>query len=163
MLFRRLADLDAGIRRDARTQHVDHLAVDFHPAVDDPLIGLAPRAQAQFRHALRQTRLVRVGSRRLGRKHRVAGAILVEVTRLETVTHLAAAPRRIATLHLGFRRIALVFITLELATLYWPFSWRATVGCLGRARLAVMSMIALALRLGSDWRLDLLWRIGLRL
>ena len=36
----------------------DDAAVDAHPAARDPLVGLAPRGDAELAHALRQPRLL---------------------------------------------------------------------------------------------------------
>ena len=54
LLLRLALDGDAVLRRHLHA-HAGGLAVDAHPAVRDPVIGFAARAQAQFGHALVQT------------------------------------------------------------------------------------------------------------
>ncbi len=60
VLRRGRVDLDARVRRHAHAERGDDLAVDPDPAVLDPLVGLAPRAQAEFAHALGQAGVVGV-------------------------------------------------------------------------------------------------------
>ena len=60
----RRIDLDARVRRHARAERIRHRAVDLHPAVLDPLVGFAPRAEAELAHALRQPRILVLERRR---------------------------------------------------------------------------------------------------
>jgi hypothetical protein len=48
-------DLDALVRADLGAERVDLFAIDTHPAVLDPFVGFAARAQAKLRHQFRQT------------------------------------------------------------------------------------------------------------
>ncbi len=162
VLFRRLADFDSGIRRDAGTQHIDHLAVDLHPTVDDPLISFTARTQAQLRHAFGQAREIGIGGQRLGRKHRIARTILIKITLLEAIPSLAPASRRIAPLHRGFRRIAFELIALELTALQRALCRGATIRRHRLTRLAVMTMVTLAFRLVDYRRFYLPGNVGLR-
>jgi len=91
----------------------------------------------------------------------------------EAVAQLAATSRGVAVLQLRsgwiaplfitFLSVAFIFIAPELAALHWSLGRRATIRRLRQARLAIMAMIALTLRLGRDWCPRLLRNVGLRL
>src|SRR5258706_12391566 len=63
LLARRVpVNLDLLVGQDPRAELVDDGPVDPHPSLGDPLVGLAPRAEAELGHALRQAQ----GLRRTG-------------------------------------------------------------------------------------------------
>ena len=79
--------------RHARAERRHHRAVDLDPAVLDPLVGFAPRAQAELAHALRQARIVGIFVHRgpgRARAGRAAVAGLAAGARLAVDAGLAA-------------------------------------------------------------------------
>jgi hypothetical protein len=48
LLTRTTIDLYFRVATDSRTEHIDDYAIDAHPAVDDPIFGLAPGTEPKF-------------------------------------------------------------------------------------------------------------------
>lgn len=58
VLKRRWVDVDPGLGRNPDAERIDDLSIDPHPAVDDPFVRLATRAQAKLTHTLGQARML---------------------------------------------------------------------------------------------------------